>query len=94
MPQGSVALSGTAVSVKLRHTLAEAQRPSFLPLANWRLGSSLHRGRWAASFFNDYVAAQDNTVMQSLVLTGGIKGWVAGKGEFVEYMHEYNELKW
>jgi arsenical-resistance protein 2 len=32
--------------------------------------------------------------MQSLVLEGGIKGWVSGKGEYLEYMQEYDESKW
>lgn len=32
--------------------------------------------------------------MQSLVLSGGIKGWEAEKGEFVRYMQEYDESKW
>ena len=32
--------------------------------------------------------------MQSLVLAEGIKAWAAEKGEFVQYMQEYDESKW
>lgn len=32
--------------------------------------------------------------MQSLALTGGIKGWAAEKGEYVQYMQEYDASKW
>lgn len=32
--------------------------------------------------------------MQSVILTGGIKGWVAAGGEFVEWMDGYDEAVW
>ena len=32
--------------------------------------------------------------MQSLVLDGGVKAWVAEKGEFVQYIQGYDESKW
>lgn len=32
--------------------------------------------------------------MQSRVLEGDIKGWVSEKGEYLEYMQEYDESKW
>ena len=32
--------------------------------------------------------------MQSLVLEGGIKGWVEEKGEYLQYVQEYDESKW
>jgi len=32
--------------------------------------------------------------MQSLVLEGGIKGWASEKGEYLEYMQEYDASKW
>jgi arsenical-resistance protein 2 len=32
--------------------------------------------------------------MHSLVLAEGIKGWVAAKGEFIDFMQEYDETKW
>lgn len=58
------------------------------------VGSSLHRGNLAAAWFDDYIAERSDTAMQSLVLTGGIKGWAAAKGEFVRYMQDYDESKW
>lgn len=32
--------------------------------------------------------------MRSLVLDGGVKGWVAEKGEFLKYVQDYDESKW
>jgi arsenical-resistance protein 2 len=32
--------------------------------------------------------------MKSLVLEGGIKRWVSEKGEYLQYMQEYDESKW
>jgi arsenical-resistance protein 2 len=32
--------------------------------------------------------------MQSLVLEGGIKGWVGEKGEYLQYVQGYDESKW
>lgn len=32
--------------------------------------------------------------MQSLVLDGGIKGWVGEGGEYLQYVQEYDESKW
>ena len=32
--------------------------------------------------------------MQSLVLDGGIKGWVNEKGEYLQHMQHYDESQW
>ncbi len=32
--------------------------------------------------------------MQSLVLVGGIKGWVNTGGEYLQWMDEYDEAVW
>lgn len=32
--------------------------------------------------------------MESLVLTGGIKAWVAREDEYVRYIQGYDESKW
>lgn len=58
------------------------------------LGSSRGRGNRAAAWFADYLVEQHDLEMQSLVLSGGIKGWVAEKGDFVRHMQEYDESKW
>ncbi|KAK3672636.1 hypothetical protein LTR78_007448 [Recurvomyces mirabilis] len=60
----------------------------------WYCGSSVHRGYWAAGWFDDYLDEQKDTTMQSLKLSGGIKDWVAGGDEYVACMQEYDALKW
>lgn len=62
--------------------------------SNRLLGSSRGRGNRAAAWFADYIDEQQDTSMHSLVLEGGIKAWAAEKGEFVQYMQEYDESKW
>jgi hypothetical protein len=57
-------------------------------------GSSRGRGNRAAAWFADYIDEQHDTTMQSLVLAEGIKAWAAEKGEFVQYMQEYDKSKW
>lgn len=32
--------------------------------------------------------------MQSVILSGGVKGWVAAGGEFVEWMDGYDAKAW
>lgn len=32
--------------------------------------------------------------MQSLILDGGVKGWVKAGGEYVEWMEEFDASKW
>ncbi|KAK5147372.1 hypothetical protein LTR32_001165 [Rachicladosporium monterosium] len=56
--------------------------------------SSRGRGNRAAAWFADYLVEQHNTNMKSLVLLEGIKGWAAEKGEFVQYMQEYDDSRW
>jgi len=58
------------------------------------VGSSRGRGNRAAAWFADYIKEESDDSMQSLVLEGGIKGWVAEKGEYVEYMQDYEESSW
>ncbi|KAM0709326.1 hypothetical protein Q7P35_003364 [Cladosporium inversicolor] len=60
----------------------------------WYCGSSRSRGNRAAAWFADYLQGVSEGAMQSLVLEGGIKGWVSGKGEYLQYMQEYDGSKW
>lgn len=57
-------------------------------------GSSAGRGTRAAGWFADYISEKQDDRMKSLVLTGGIKGWVAAGREYVEWMDEYEEGVW
>ncbi|PYH67963.1 putative arsenate reductase (Arc2) [Aspergillus vadensis CBS 113365] len=60
----------------------------------WYCGSSKGRGVRAASWFADYIEQQQDTHMRSLVLEGGIKGWVAEGKEYTDFMDEYDASAW
>ncbi|KIM95751.1 hypothetical protein OIDMADRAFT_59531 [Oidiodendron maius Zn] len=60
----------------------------------WFCGSSKGRGTRAAGWFADYIRAQNNTTMESSVLEGGIKGWVASGNEYVELTDGYDASIW
>ncbi|KKA20397.1 Uncharacterized protein T310_5559 [Rasamsonia emersonii CBS 393.64] len=49
-------------------------------------GSSRGRGPRAAGWFADYLEEQGNTSIRSLVLEGGIKGWVSAGEEYTRSM--------
>lgn len=57
-------------------------------------GSSRGRGNRAAAWFEDHINDNADPEMRSLALEGGIKGWVAEKGEYLHFMQEYDETKW
>lgn len=65
---------------------------SFVP--DTRAGSSRGRGNRAAAWFADYINDKTDKDMQSLVLDGGIKGWVNEKGEYLQHMQDYDESQW
>ncbi|KFA81523.1 hypothetical protein S40288_09045 [Stachybotrys chartarum IBT 40288] len=60
----------------------------------WYCMSSRGRGTRAAGWFSDYIADQGNAEMKSIVLQGGIKGWVAAGEEYTAYMDEYDPAQW
>ncbi|KAK6207851.1 hypothetical protein QIS74_12932 [Colletotrichum tabaci] len=57
-------------------------------------GSSRGRGTRAAGWFNDYLVDQKDDKMSSVVLLGGIKGWVAAGEEYISYVDEYDPAMW
>ncbi|KAI1942665.1 hypothetical protein LOZ66_001071 [Ophidiomyces ophidiicola] len=57
-------------------------------------GSSQGRGTRAGGWFADYIAENDSTCMTSLVLEGGIKGWLKAGEEYVKCMDGYDEVVW
>lgn len=58
------------------------------------VGSSQGRGTRAGGWLADYFAEHDSTGMQSLVLEGGIKGWVKSGEEYLKYVEGYDEAVW
>lgn len=61
-----------------------------------RLGSSQGRGSRAAAWFQDYINEEGTRVglMQSMILAGGIKGWVAGGEEYVNFVDGFEQEAW
>jgi arsenical-resistance protein 2 len=78
---------------QLLHSFIETSKASSA-LTYYRTGSSRGRGNRAAAWFADHIKEQSDENMQSLALEGGIKGWVAEKGQFLQYMQEYDETCW
>ncbi|OQE08867.1 hypothetical protein PENVUL_c008G02155 [Penicillium vulpinum] len=60
----------------------------------WYCGSSRGRGVRAANWFAEYLERQKDMEMKSLVLEGGIKGWVAAGKDYTQLLDEYDESKW
>ncbi|OQE05298.1 hypothetical protein PENVUL_c025G00080 [Penicillium vulpinum] len=60
----------------------------------WYCGSSAGRGTRAAGWFADYLEDQQNGEIKSLILSGGIKGWVAAGPEYISLMDGYNVSVW
>ncbi|BAE56260.1 unnamed protein product [Aspergillus oryzae RIB40] len=57
-------------------------------------GSSAGRGTRAGGWFADYLQDQGETTLKSLVLEGGIKGWVAAGPEYTDLMDGYDASFW
>ncbi|KAJ5948490.1 hypothetical protein N7454_001797, partial [Penicillium verhagenii] len=60
----------------------------------WYCGSSGGRGTRAAAWFADYLEQEHDTELKSLVLEGGIKGWVASGKDYTEWMDGYDASHW
>jgi arsenical-resistance protein 2 len=59
-----------------------------------RVGSSAGRGTRAAGWFADYLEEKNDAEIKSLVLAGGIKGWVAAGTEYTALMDGYDASVW
>lgn len=57
-------------------------------------GSCNGRGPRTAAWFADYLQSMGDDNMQSLILEGGIKGWVKAGEEYTEWMAEFDASKW
>ncbi len=56
--------------------------------------SSRGRGPRAAGWFDDHLADQRDSEMQSLVLLDGITGWATAGSQYVQWMDEHDALHW
>lgn len=74
-----------------------------VPLAIFYCGTSRGRGTRTAGWFADYIADQekagggskdDAVKIESVILKGGIKGWVNAGGEYQEWMTAFEPGYW
>ncbi|KAK6364999.1 hypothetical protein LTS17_011695 [Exophiala oligosperma] len=72
-----------------------------VPLVIFYCGSCGGRGPRAAGWFADYIEDQTATkpsdtssTVQSAILQGGVKGWVAGGEEYIKYMDGFEKGVW
>jgi arsenical-resistance protein 2 len=56
--------------------------------------SSRGRGPRSAAWFADYLRDQNDCDIESLVLAGGIKGWVAGGKDYTKYVQNFEPSMW
>ncbi|KAJ5827191.1 hypothetical protein N7447_003954 [Penicillium robsamsonii] len=75
-------------------TLYSLVSNSTLKYVIWYCGSSAGRGTRAGGWFADYLEDQHDTEVKSLVLTGGIKGWVAAGPDYTSLMTGYDTSVW
>lgn len=72
-----------------------------IPLVIFYCGSSQGRGTRAAGWLADLIedksqskSAADDVVVESVILQGGIKGWVRGGEEYRKWMDGFEESVW
>ncbi|KAI1437368.1 Rhodanese-like domain-containing protein [Xylaria sp. CBS 124048] len=75
-------------------TLYQLFKSAGLKQVIWYCGSSQGRGTRAACWFQDHIQAQGDKEMQSMILLGGIKGWVTAGEEYVKAMDGYAAEYW
>jgi arsenical-resistance protein 2 len=63
-------------------------------IAHADIGSSAGRGTRAANWFADYLEDRKDDSIESLVLQGGIKGWVGAGEEYRELMEGFDAQVW
>jgi arsenical-resistance protein 2 len=74
----------------LVHEKAHGTKPDFT-----YLGSSRgQRVREQQHGFGEYIDAQGDTSMRSMVLEGGIKSWVAAGQAYIDPMDGFDEEAW
>jgi len=60
----------------------------------WYCASSSGRGPRAAAWFADHIEERGDTEIESLMLEGGVKGWVKGGEEYTGLMSGYEAAAW
>ncbi|KAL6857298.1 hypothetical protein J3F83DRAFT_717928 [Trichoderma novae-zelandiae] len=87
--RGSINLPAQSVYPSIP-TLYQLLKAAGIVKVIWFCASSRGRGPRAAAWFDDYLGKCHDTDMESLVLSGGIKGWAKAGEEYVSWMDEYD----
>ncbi|DAA75856.1 TPA_exp: hypothetical protein A8136_1227 [Trichophyton benhamiae CBS 112371] len=77
-----------------RPTLYKLLKQAGIKKAVFYCGSCNGRGPRAAGWFADYLQERGESGIQSLILEGGIKGWVKAGEEYVTNMDGYDPAPW
>ncbi|KAF2218581.1 Rhodanese-like domain-containing protein [Elsinoe ampelina] len=77
-----------------RSTLARLCVAAKVTVVVFYCGSSRGRGPRCAGWFADYLVDHGIEGVQSVVLEGGVKGWVRAGREYIELMDGFEGGKW
>ncbi|EEQ32900.1 hypothetical protein McanCB56680_004248 [Microsporum canis] len=77
-----------------RPTVYKLLKQAGIKKAVFYCGSCNGRGPRAAGWLADYLQERGDNDIQSLILEGGIKGWVKAGGEYVARMDDYDPASW
>ncbi|GAM88675.1 hypothetical protein ANO11243_067090 [Dothideomycetidae sp. 11243] len=92
--RGSINLPAQSVYNSLP-TLLNICKASKIDTVVWYCeGSSQGRGTRAAAWFDDLLQNREVTSVKSVVLLGGIAGWVQAGQDYTDLMDEYNAASW
>lgn len=58
------------------------------------IASSRGRGTRAACWFDDYLEEKGDKNTQSIILLEGVKGWVKGGAEYIDWVDDYDHAYW
>ncbi|ETS80711.1 hypothetical protein PFICI_08240 [Pestalotiopsis fici W106-1] len=60
----------------------------------WYCMSSRGRGTRGADLFSNYLQARGDSVMESIILVEGIRGWANAGDKFTDWLDEYDASYW
>ncbi|KAK2764555.1 hypothetical protein FQN54_009250 [Arachnomyces sp. PD_36] len=87
----NIPMQSVAFALPSLYSLASA---AGVPDVIWYCGSSCGRGLRGAALFADYVKEQGSSTPRSMVLKGGINGWVESGKEYTDLIDGYEAEAW
>ncbi|ETN45254.1 uncharacterized protein HMPREF1541_10131 [Cyphellophora europaea CBS 101466] len=92
--RGSINLPAQSLYPSLPVLLKICQSLPHVQQVVWYCGSSKGRGSRAAGWFSDLLEDHGINNIKSVILSGGITGWVQNGPDFVNLTEEYDERAW